>query len=109
MRYRDLCVKVSESIGDSNVKDMIWTIILSLSSSGVSTIPVDSINTELNNQLNMNLSFDELKGILESIPSVQVVDDEFITLNSDSEDSTGAENSKDAVAAMAKAPAERTF
>ena len=102
MRYFEL---ISESLGSMGTEDLIKTILLSLSSSGLTEIPVDSINNELKNKMNISLNSDELEQILETMPSVMGIENGMIQLGNEDIDP----ESKEKVANMAKASPENTF
>lgn len=102
MRYFEL---MSESLGSMGTEDLIKTILLSLSSSGLAEIPVESINNELRNKMNITLNDDELSEILKDMPGVVGVENGTIQLGDDDIDP----ESKEKVANMAKAQPDNTF
>lgn len=106
MRYSDLV----ENIGSSDsIRDMIQTIIISLSASGVEKIPLKSVLSELQNKTNMQVPIDTITSILQGMPFVSSVDDNYVMIGNVSNQAETEESSKDKVAQMAKAPADNSF
>jgi len=97
MRYKDLVEDLQTST--SGIKNIIQSILISLMSSGVFQIPVQSLIDEVKKSTSQDIPIDTLTTMLQSMQIVQSVDSEKVELHDPSE--SQEDSSADKVEQMA--------
>ena len=110
MRYKDL-IKESVVGSEQGVKDMIQTVIMSLSAQGIDQLPVERIAHILKQRMHMGVPVGTIMDIMSTMPIVSDTTDSQINLQDGPDQNSPEENSKDKVAQMATkgASAEKEF
>lgn len=108
MRYKDL---IQESLvgSENGVRDMLQTVIMSLSASDMDEIPTSMIAQELKAQMNIDVPYGKLMDLLNQMPVVQTATADSVVLQgSDDVEQDPADDAKDRVAQMATSGASAT-
>lgn len=100
MRHKDL---VTEGIvgSEQNVRDMIQTIIMSLSAQGMDDIPTERIAHLLKKRMSIEVPYGTIMNILDTMPIVDSSSESQIDLKDDSSVNGNKEDAKDQVEQMA--------
>ena len=100
MQHKDL---ITESIvgSEQNVRDMIQTIIMSLSAQGIDDIPTERIAHLLKKRMNIEVPYGTIMNILNTMPIVASSTESQIDLQDDSSVNGNEEDAKDQVEQMA--------
>lgn len=100
MRQKDL---VTESMigSEQNVRDMIQTIIMSLSAQGIDDIPTERIAQLLKKRMKIDVPYGTIMDILNTMPIVSSSSESQIDLKDDSSVNSNEEDAEDKVEQMA--------
>lgn len=100
MRHQDL-VKESVVGSESAVRDMIQTILMSLTARGISDIPTEKIAHILRKRMSIDVPYATIMNVLNTMPIVSDASTSEAELYTDGDTGDAEESSKEQVAQMA--------